>query len=395
MARFEPFAGLRYDASLPLDDLVAPPYDVVGIEERAVLGRRHPANAIHVELPADDPEGGLDRYRAAARLFTEWTSRGILRPEEGPGFYTYRMTEADGRSTTGVIGALECRPGGGDVLPHEQTIPKDMTDRLELLRACRINTSPIWGLSLAEDLAETYVQEGPPTASATDDAGVKHDLWTVRRPRALELISTKVGSAPVVIADGHHRYETALAYRAERHQAKGDSPADCDLVMALVVELSERQLSVGAIHRLLRGVPGDLDLLALFGRWFESEGLGHPDLSSVERLLANNEMGLVTAHGVWRLVPKDAAFTRAGSDLDSSLVELVLADSPVKVEYLHDARRAFEEVESSVADALVVLRPVTVAQIAGWARQGRRMPPKSTYFHPKPRTGMVFRPLAS
>jgi len=153
MPRFRPFPGLRYDRSLPLDKVIAPPYDVVGPEQRAELAARHRANAIHVELPVQDNRSGLDKYRAAAQIFSTWRQDGVLVPEPSPVFYAYRMTDPGGGSTTGVIGALECEEPGGAILPHEQTIPKDKSDRLDLLRACRANLSPIWGLSLARGLA--------------------------------------------------------------------------------------------------------------------------------------------------------------------------------------------------------------------------------------------------
>ncbi len=218
MPRFRPFAGLRYDRSVPLDKVIAPPYDVVGPEERARLAHRHTANAIHVELPVQDAHAGLDKYRSAARIFSTWRDEGLLVPD-APAFYAYRMTVPGGGSTTGVIGALGCEAPGGDILPHEQTIPKDKSDRLELLRACRANLSPIWGLSLSQGLAAVYEPEGAPGGEAVDDDGVTHALWVLDAPEVVEAVTSAVESAPVVIADGHHRYETALTYQAERRAA--------------------------------------------------------------------------------------------------------------------------------------------------------------------------------
>jgi uncharacterized protein (DUF1015 family) len=161
--RFEPFAGLRYDSVIPLDAVIAPPYDVVGPEERAELAGRHSANAIHVELPVEDPIAGLDRYQHAAALLNRWVDDGTLLEDAAPAFYAYRMTAPGGERTTGVIGALGCEPIGGDILPHEQTIPKDRSDRMDLLRATHANLSPIWGLSLTDGLSGLYQQTDPPT----------------------------------------------------------------------------------------------------------------------------------------------------------------------------------------------------------------------------------------
>ncbi len=392
MPHFRPFEGLRYDRSLPLDKVIAPPYDVVGPEERAVLAARHRANAIHVELPVQDPRTGLDKYRSAAQILASWRQDGVLVPEGRAAFYAYRMTDPGGGSTTGVIGALECEPVGGDILPHEQTIPKDKSDRLDLLRACRANLSPIWGLSLSRGLAAAYEPEGPPQAEALDDDGVHHALWVLDAPGAVEEIVRAVEAAPVVIADGHHRYETALTYQAERRAARGGAPGPYDLVMALVVELSEGQLTVGPIHRTITGVPPDLDVAEWFGRWFDTVTAGPADQQLVESVAQSGALALVTRHGVWLLTPREQTYAEAGSDLDSSLVALATdAMADASVAYVHDWRAAVSEVSAGRADAAVLLRPVTVDQISDWAHARQRMPPKSTYFYPKPRTGMVYR----
>jgi uncharacterized protein (DUF1015 family) len=389
--RFEPFAGLRYDPAIPLDRVIAPPYDVVDAEERARLASRHLANAIHVELPVDDPRTGLDKYRAAADYLERWTGEGVISFEERPAFYAYRMIEQDGTSTTGVIGALGVDPDGTDILPHEQTMPKDTTDRLELLRATRTNLSPIWGLSLTSGLTKTFAPEEPPAANAVDDDGVVHRLWVVDDPTAIEAIGAAVGASPVVIADGHHRYHTALEYREERRRA-GAGAGGWDAIMAFVVELAEDQLSVGPIHRILRGVPEEIDLCQAFGEWFDTVDAGPAEQSLLEAVAHSQALALLAKGQVWLLTPREETYTAAGSDLDSSLVALVTDRMPgVEVTYHHDWRVADAAVASGEADGAVLIRPVTVAQIGRWAHANRRMPPKSTFFHPKPRTGMVFR----
>jgi uncharacterized protein (DUF1015 family) len=392
MPRFRPFAGLRYDPSVPLDKVIAPPYDVVGPDERAELAARHPGNAIRVELPVPDVRAGLDKYSSAAHIFTTWREEGLLVPDAWAAFYAYRMTVPGGATTTGVIGALECEPPGGDILPHEQTIPKDKSDRLDLLRACHANLSPIWGLSLSRGLATAYEPEGPPNAEAVDDDGVTHALWVLEAPGVMEEIMRAVDAAPVVIADGHHRYETALTYQAERRAATGGAPGDYDLVMAFVVELSEGQLSVGPIHRTISSVPPDVDLAKLFGRWFDIVHAGPAGDQLIEAVAESGALALVTGRDVWLLTPREQAYAEAGSDLDSSLVALALDALPdAVVTYVHDWRSATSAVTAGGAQAALLLRPVTVDQISDWAHSRQRMPPKSTFFYPKPRTGMVFR----
>jgi uncharacterized protein (DUF1015 family) len=280
------------------------------------------------------------------------------------------------------------------VLPHEQTIPKDRSDRLDLLRATHANLSPIWGLSLTEGLSALYQQTDPPDAEATDDQGVVHQLWIIDEPAAIEAIRVGVGASPVVIADGHHRYETALTYQAERRQERRDGPGDYDFVMAFVVELAPDQLRVRPIHRIVTGVPRDVDLVEEFGQWFDVVNAGPTEEQVVEATAESQALALVTGAGVWLLTPREEAYKAADSDLDSSVVAMTLEQVPgVSVQHHHDWRTVVSTVVAGGADAAVLLRPVTVAQIGQWAHARRRMPPKSTYFHPKLRTGMVFRPV--
>ncbi len=219
-----------------------------------------------------------------------------------------------------------------------------------------------------------------------------HALWVLDAPAVIEDIVRSVDSAPVVIADGHHRYETALTYQAERHAALDGAPGDYDLVMALVVELAEGQLSVGPIHRTISGDPPDVDVPELFGRWFDTVHAGPSDEQLVEAVAESGALALVTGRGVWLLTPQEQTYADAGSDLDSSLVALAVEEMPdAVVAYVHDWRGAVSAVTTGAADAALLLRPVTVEQISDWAHARRRMPPKSTYFYPKPRTGMVFR----
>ena len=396
MPRFEPFPGVRYRVGDGyLDDVVAPPYDVISLEERAGLARRSEHNAVRLELPED--EAGRDRYQVAADLWEEWRAKEVLVADAGPSFYLYRMGFHDEagrpRQTSGVLGALQLSPPAqGEVLPHEHTTPKDRADRLELLRSCRANISPIWGLSLAQGLAALCQPPGPPDARATDDEGVHHRLWRLTRPGLLDAISAGVASAPVLIADGHHRYETALAYQEERRAASGDRPGAYDAVLAYVVELSEEELRVRPIHRLLSGLPAALDLLDALSAHFELLDAGS-DVTGLPATMAEaGALALVTAGGAWLLRPRPDTVGAASHDLDSSRLDVALASLPPHtVSYQHGVDRVVAAVASGRAQAGVLLRPATVAQIAAVGRGGERMPPKTTFFHPKPRTGMVFR----
>jgi uncharacterized protein (DUF1015 family) len=227
---------------------------------------------------------------------------------------------------------------------------------------------------------------------------VGHALWVLDDPRVIDDIAAGVAAAPIVIADGHHRYQTALTYQAECRAAgvavAPGTGGGYDAVMAFVVELSEEQLSVGPIHRTLSGLPDGLDLVATFGEWFDTVHVGPADPTLVDAVADSEALALITPGDVWLLTPREETYAAAGSDLDSSLVALVVDKVPgLTTSYHHDGRGAVRAVAAGEADAAVLIRPVTVAQIGDWAHAHRRMPPKSTFFHPKPRTGMVFRPL--
>jgi uncharacterized protein (DUF1015 family) len=379
--------------------VVAPPYDVIDPQERTLLAARHSANAVRVELPEPDHRAGLDRYANAAKLLEEWQEQGILLRDPSPALYAYRMTSPDGHATNGVIGAVGIDDqSAGSILPHEQTLPKAKTDRLELLRSTRANLSPIWGLSLSPGLTGHFVQSAPPDMGAVDDDGVRHELWVLDDPETIDAVRESVATSPLVVADGHHRYETALTYRREpvrpESSSAGNGQTGADLLMALVVELSEEQLDVGPIHRVLSGLPDGLDLVDAFASWFEVTRAGDFDERTTGALSASGALALVMPSGAWMLSPKDGTAEAAGAGLDSSMVALVIAELPDhELEFSNSWHEAIREVGTERAQAAVLLRPVSVGQIAEWARTGRRMPPKTTYFRPKPRTGMVFRTL--
>ncbi len=216
MPHFSPFAGVRYDpqtAGAPLDALAAPPYDVVDDDHRASLEAADEHNSVRLILPRDAELDG-DRYARAAATFAEWCGRGVLVRDATPRFYAYRMTFTDThgnhRHTRGVIGALGLpEPAGGDVLPHERTLPKAKSDRLSLLRAMRVNVDPIWALSLASGVTE-LTEGATPLATCRDTDDVVHALGAIDDPAAIAAISDLVGSSPLVLADGHHRFETAI-----------------------------------------------------------------------------------------------------------------------------------------------------------------------------------------
>jgi uncharacterized protein (DUF1015 family) len=395
VARFEPFAGIRYDLQqVDLAQVIAPPYDVIDPSQREELAERDVHNAVRIDLPTE--ADGDRRYEVAQALLAEWLADGTLVVDERPSFTLYRMTATDDagveRRTTGVIGALELSPPGTDILPHEHTTKKAKSDRLDLLRSSRANTSAIWGLSLAKGLTDLLPVDQPPLADVTDEDGVRHTVWRVDDPATCAAVSAAVAEQPVVVADGHHRYETSLAYRAEREAAEGTA-GDAGATLAFIVELVEDELTVQAIHRLISGLPDGTEVAALLAPWFEEAG---PPPEGVPVTAAMAEAGclcLVLPDREVLLKPRPDALADA-RDLDSSRLDVGLAALPEhQLSFQHGVQNVRAAVESGAAQAGVLLRPATVAQIEATAHGGERMPPKTTFFHPKPKTGLVFRSL--
>ena len=392
MPRFEPFAGVRYDLDrVDLDDVVAPPYDVIGPEDQSALEARSPYNVVRIDLARED--GGRDRYTTARCLFDEWLTAGILRTDPEPGFYAYRMGyhDADGhsRQIVGVLGALEVvAPGDGDVLPHEETQPRVRDDRLKLLRACRADLSPVWGLSMADGLTDLAgASSGAPVARCTDEEGVHHRMWRLTQPGVVEAVAETVASAPVVIADGHHRYATALAHRDELAGAGGS-----DLLMALVCELADGQAGVRPIHRLISGLPADFDLVGALEPFFEPVDAGTGMATLPDGMAEAGGLGLVLGGDkACLLLPR----SDGAGEPDAALLDQALATLPAHtLGFEHSLDSVLAQVSAGEVSAGVLLRPVDVHHIARAAVAGRRMPTKTTFFHPKPRTGMVFRRLS-
>lgn len=393
MPRFEPFAAVRY-ATTDLDDLIAPPYDVLSDDDLDQFAARSPHNIVHVDVPRE--RDGDHRYEAAGERFRAWLDDGVLVGDPQPSFTIYRMRFVDEagreREIAGVLGALEVvDTGAGGVLPHERTTPKASTDRLDLTRATGANLSPVWGLSLASGLTELLAEEGEPVGSVTVD-GVEHRVERVTDPERLAAIGGLIGSDDVLIADGHHRYSIARQYRDELCAAGANADA-ADLTLAFVSELIEDQLSVAAIHRVYRGIDRG-ELVDALGQGFVMSSAGAVGRHTVAEMSARGALCLVDrdGSGTW-LEPRPGVFDDVRA-LDGAWLEHVLAGTSADVAYQHGVDELLGLVigDPSVT-AGVMIRPVSVAEIERTAREGLLMPPKSTFFTPKLRTGFVIRRL--
>lgn len=398
MPRFEPFPAVRY-AAADLRELVAPPYDVLADTDVEQLAARSPHNIVRVDVP----QGGADRYTAAADRLQRWLAEGVLVREPEPSFTIYRMRFADAtgvaRDIAGVLGGLEVvDAGAGGVLPHERTTPKASTDRLDLTRATRTNLSPVWGLSLATGLTDLLsepgaplgrvVEAGPPTGSG---GPVEHVVERVSDPARIVAIQDLLRGDDVLIADGHHRYGIARTYRDGVRAATGQTDTPAEQTLAFVNELVADQLSVEAIHRLYTDLPLD-DLRAALARDFDLELMDRPTEATLATMARDGCLVLVGPGGAWRMTARPEAFAGVRA-LDGAWLETALADVPVTVTYQHGLTETLVAVATGRAVAAVLIRPVGVAEIERTAHEGLLMPPKSTFFTPKLKTGFVLRPL--
>ena len=394
MPRFEPFQALRYRRNIDLHDVCSPPYDVLSDADRLALATQHANNIVLIDMPVSATGNA---YEHAATVLKQWMSDGVMVRDETPSFTLYRMrfTDSTGkpRNVVGVIGALEVvDEGAGGVLPHERTTPKAKTDRLELTRATDANLSPVWGLSLAAGLSTLLTEPAELLGELTDDLGVVHSVERVTDDARIAAISAAIAAHPVVIADGHHRYAISRTYRDETRERTNSTTTGAELTLTYINELIDEQLSVAAIHRLYEGITYK-QLAAALSPFFtinDADPVGETTLSQM------NERGSLclvakTGRTHW-LTPIAEKFTGI-RNLDSAYLEHALSSVQHEVRYQHGVSEVQRELQTSDATAAILIRPVSVAEIQRTANEGLLMPPKSTFFTPKLRTGFVLREM--
>lgn len=409
------FRGIRY-ATSGIDDLAtltAPPYDAIDEDQQRALHDADPHNVVRLELALDrdGADEATNRYERSAAQYAEWRSSGVLVPDgDRPRLHVYeqRFTDLAGRqrSQVGLLAALRLAPWeAGVVLPHERVFRPPVEDRKRLLRALPINVSPIFVLyeerAEAVEAALGHVREQTPRDDFRCEDDVRHRHWSLEDPALVSRIRADLTDRIGLMADGHHRYTTALEYRDEPA-----APAGAAAILAYVV-CEQDGPELRANHRLVRRLPsgwrrrlGELGLSA--ARSWEGP---RPELAVAELQRNGTGFGLVTRHRTEvlagppprELVPGDTPGTLA--DLDVVALQHLLLDRlgiPDDVEdlrYISDVDAAVAAVGRGEAEALFLLRPLRLDQVRAAAAAGIRLPPKSTSFHPKPRTGLVLRPL--
>lgn len=432
MPEIQAFRGVRYDLGHvgSLSDVVAPPYDVIGPDLQDALYKKHPCNVVRLILnriePADDEAN--NRYIRAGRFLKNWRSEGVLFQESDPAIYVYHQEfTAEGRTYVrrGFMARMRLSKfGEGHVFPHEQTLPGPKLDRLMLTAVTKTNLSQIFGLYPDPDREADQILDraidGRTPLEAVDHLGVIHRVWPVADVAAIAALAAKIGPKPVFIADGHHRYETALKYREEIYESgflRPDHPAN--YVLTMFVAMEDPGLVVLPTHRLFKSLPAlnAEQLAAKLGGAFRCRAAGHGPAAArevwedIETLGNQGAIGLCTQEDQrWTI----AELTDAGramidemapdhvpewrelgvSLLQRLIVEKLLGQSnPGEIKYVHLIDEVIEGLSTGQYTMAALVMPASVDHVRQVSMQGDRMPAKSTYFYPKLLSGLVFNPL--
>jgi uncharacterized protein (DUF1015 family) len=428
VADVRPIHALHYDLGVvgSLDEVVAPPYDVIDAAQRAELLERSPYNAVAIDLPKpygqSGPEGGEeDPYATAAETIEAWRQAGALVDDPEPAIWAmtqdYTGPDGEGRTRHGILCRVRVEDfNAGQVLPHERTLPGPKKDRLDLTRATRHNLSPIFSLSTADawPLVEGAIDPAAPWGEATDEGGTVTRVWRVGDPGVLASVGELLGGARLLIADGHHRYETAIAYRDEI-----GGEGDHNYTLMALTGLDDPGLTVFPTHRLLSGLAGDPERQRRLG-----EGLR--ELFDVTEV-ADEELDPIGEEGVgvfglydshhgrgFRLRLKESAIAaldeqlagrpEAYRRLDTAILETLVLKGVAGMSeddilakrgigYAKSVPDSLALLEDGSYDVAFVLRPIPVDQVRAICESDENMPPKSTYFFPKVLTGLVFNPV--
>jgi uncharacterized protein (DUF1015 family) len=418
VAEVGPIHALHYDLRKvgSLADVVAPPYDVIDDAQRAELAGRSPYNVVELDLPQDP--GGGDPYAHAAKLLEQWTADGALVRDDDPQIWALEQDYAapDGSRLTrrGFLARVRLAQYGEGIRAHERTQPGPKEDRLRLTRATRHNLSPIFALHPGD--AWRHLEPavaGKPWGEVTDSDETTHRVWRIGDPAIHEAIASELEPGELLIADGHHRYETSLAYQRE---VGAGGPAD--YVLMALVSLEDPGLTVFPTHRLISGLADDPSKQ-------EALGTGLREIFDVEEVPADQldpggsdgigVFGYIDSHfkRAFRLRLHDKArvdealgdHSIAYRELDAAILEeLVLKgilgmtqdDIAAKrgIGYTPSIEEALAKLDTGDYQAAFLLRPTPVEQVRAVAAEGETMPPKSTYFFPKLLTGIAFNPLS-
>jgi len=410
----KPFQAVRYSLDkVNIAAVVSPPYDVISSKLQQKLYTQSPYNIVRVILGqtyADDTPTN-NRYTRAAHFLSSWQEQGVLQTDSKPSLYLYQMQyqlNGELKTVNGLLGLVKLEPFGHSIHPHEKTLAAPKTDRLELMRACQANFCPIYAVyedknrSVAAILSSLV--KSKPLLTFTKDK-VKHSLWTISEEATVKSLTKLFQPKELLIADGHHRYETALNYQKEKRAQ--ESPAQeqpYDYVLTFLADMTSDDLTVLPTHRLIKKDISEEQLLTFLKTNFKITPLN----SAAETIKALNQetnslvFGLALKEKYFLLQGEKDSLSRkiqshhslAWKSLDTAILnELILnslALEPNKTLFFsEDTSAVLKQVKEGSATCAFILRPLSLAQIMQVAREGEKMPQKSTYFYPKPLTGLV------
>lgn len=408
MADVRAFNAVTYDAArVPdLGQVACPPYDVISDADRDMLYERHPYNIVRIVSGREERDDTPDanKYTRACGFFRSWLWEGMLHEDRRPALFVYRQAFDDPsghlRRVWGLVGTISL---DDEILAHEKTMSGPKADRLALMHSVPANLSPIYALyredggAVSNDLS-SWSREAP-VGDFTDDEGTRHTVWAVHDEAFHEKVRSALAPCPLLIADGHHRFETARAYRDVRRA--GDGPGPWDLIMTLLVDAGAQPVLILPYHRIVRTATTDDPIAAISGN-FDVTDLGAATPETIAAFeLAQWEDGAVGSfaaiHGgtLYRL---DAPGDRLDEIPAGVLAELALEPLGIRsveegMSFSPDGAAVAAEVEAGRAVCGFLIPPVSVERAWTHAATGGKMPEKSTYFHPKPRDGLVIRPL--
>ena len=412
-----PFRGLRYNATKVqrIENVIAPPYDVIKPDERVALEARHPANIIRLILsqPHDNDTHNENQYTRAAARMNQWISDGTLIRDATPRYYIYDQSfnAPDGKPYTrrALIALVKLEPFENRVvLPHEKTHAGPKADRLNLMRESHANLSPIFLLYAdpagdIERILESFTDKNQPQIDCSETFGSTHQLWCLDDTERNREIQALFSTRPLLIADGHHRYETALAFRDEMaQQTSNGTSSGYDYMMVNLVRMESPGLAVLAIHRLLSNLKADQIAYAIAKL---PEVFTVREVDTQTNLMAQLDamrgkspaVGMYTADDTYRLL---IPHSTTPNQLDVTLVQETIIKNLFQIETLaaHISYTAYTDdavahVKEGVDRVALLMNPTPVEQVLDVAMAGSTMPQKSTYFYPKMATGFVINPL--
>ena len=408
MAKVVPFRGILYNVSkVSMEDVFAPPYDIITPEYREQLYKKSPYNIVRIDLGKEETGDSEinNKYTRARRYLNEWISEGVLIRSERPSFYAYEMScEINGKEKRllGFFGLVKLEElGKGSIYPHECTYSKPKQDRLNLLRSCEANISPIFSLYKSSDnrisniLSKVAVNK--PYIEAMDAAGAVHRLWQIAERSDVEVIQKELEAKAIFIADGHHRYETAFEFQKEM-SSKKLSPTvknSSDYVLMFISNMLDEGITILPTHRLVKEIPEDMD--RMLSQYFEIEPV-RADFDIAKKIADGKHVFGFFQNGgeFWNLLMyKKGDLSDVHPDVREIdviiLHELILKKilHITDIEYEMDIQKAIDKVRSGQCGAAFFLNPTKIEDVEKAALSSVRMPPKSTYFYPKLLTGVV------